>query len=167
MGLVGHDKRFLELTTGTPGSTHDARLLRHCSLFRKICNGGGIPNKSASLGNVGEISLITIGDSAFPRLPQLIKTCNQNTRDPIEEYFSKKLYSARVVTENTLRHARGCWRLMYKKCECKLYNVKYVIMIATVLHNICIYRNDTCNPRWRLEVENFGLGSLETQRWEG
>ena len=28
---------------------------------------------------------------------------------------------------------------------------------------ILIYRN---NPRWRLEVENFGLGSLETQRWE-
>ena len=40
-------------------------------------------------------------------------------------------------------------------------------MTAAVLHNIFIYRNDTCNPRWRLEVENFGLGSLETQRWEG
>ena len=34
----------------TPGSTHDARLLRHCSLFRTICNGGGIPNKSVTLG---------------------------------------------------------------------------------------------------------------------
>ena len=28
---------------------------------------------------------------------------------------------------------------------------------------ILIYRN---NPRWRLELEKFGLGSLETQRWE-
>ena len=76
MGLVGHNKHFLHLTTGAPGSTHDARLLRHCSLFRIICNGGGIPNKSVSLGNAGEIPLITIGDSAFPQLTWLIKTFN-------------------------------------------------------------------------------------------
>ena len=40
-------------------------------------------------------------------------------------------------------------------------------MAAAVLRNICIYQNDPCNPRWRLEVEDFGLRSLETQRWEG
>ena len=34
----------------TPGSTHDARLLRHCSLFCTICNGGGMPVKCVSLG---------------------------------------------------------------------------------------------------------------------
>ena len=33
-------------------------------------------------------------------------------------------------------------------------------MAAVVLHNICIYRSDPCNPCWR-------LGSLKTQRWEG
>ena len=40
-------------------------------------------------------------------------------------------------------------------------------MAAAVLHNICIYRNNPCNPRWRLEVENFGFGRLEAQRLEG
>ena len=40
-------------------------------------------------------------------------------------------------------------------------------MEVAVLDNICIYRNDPCNPHWRHEVENFGLGSLETLRWEG
>ena len=40
-------------------------------------------------------------------------------------------------------------------------------MAAAVLHNICIYRNNPCNPRWRLDVENFGLGRLEAQRLEG
>ena len=65
MSPVGHNKRFLQLVTGAPRSTHDGRLLKHCT----ICNGGGIPNKSVSLGNAGEIPLVTIGDSAFPRLP--------------------------------------------------------------------------------------------------
>ena len=66
MGLAGHNKCFLSLATGVPGSTHDARLLIHCFLFRTICNGGGIPSKSVSLGNAGEIPFITIGNSVFP-----------------------------------------------------------------------------------------------------
>ena len=103
MGFVGHSKRFLHLTTGAPWSTHDVRLLRHCSLFHTICNGGGIPSKSVSLGNANEIPLITIGHGTFSRLPCLPS---------------------------------------YKKCKCKLYNVRYVIMAVAVLHNICIYQND-------------------------
>ena len=142
MGLVGHNKRFLHLTSGAPGSTHDARLLTHCSLLRTICNGGGIPNKSVSLMNAGEIPLITIGDSKFPRLPWLIKAFNKNTRDPKEKYFNKNLCSARVVTESSQGMLKGRCRLTYKKCECKLYNVWYAIMTAAVLHNICVYRND-------------------------
>ena len=66
MGLDGQNKPFLHLTTCAPGSTHDACLLRHCSLFRTKCNGGGIPNKSVSLGIAGEKPLITIGESVFP-----------------------------------------------------------------------------------------------------
>ena len=62
---------------------------------------------------------------------------------------------------------KGRWGLTHKKCECKLYNARYVTMAAAVLHNICIYRNDPCNHSRRLKGENFGLGSLETQRWEG
>ena len=40
-------------------------------------------------------------------------------------------------------------------------------MAAVVLHNICIFRNDPCKPRWRLEVDNFELHNFETQRGEG
>ena len=124
MGLVGHNKRFLYLTTDAPGSSHVARLMRHCSLFCTICNDGGVSNKSLSLGNAGEIPLITIGDSAFPRLPWLIKAFNENTRHPKEKYFNKKLCSAKVVTENACAMPKCRWQLTYKKCECKLRNVR-------------------------------------------
>ena len=43
----------------------------------------------------------------FLDYPQLIKTFNENTRDPIELYFNKKLSSARVVTENTYAMLKG------------------------------------------------------------
>ena len=71
-----------------------------------------------------------------------------------------------MVTENAYGMLKGRWQLTYKKCECKLYNVRCVIMAAAVLHNICIDRNDPYILGWRLKVENFGLGNLETQRWE-
>ena len=37
--LISHNKRFLHLFTGAPGSTHDARLLRCSFLFHRIANG--------------------------------------------------------------------------------------------------------------------------------
>ena len=39
MELVGYIKRFLNLTAGAPGSTHDARFLRNTDLFKQIVNG--------------------------------------------------------------------------------------------------------------------------------
>ena len=162
MGLVGFNKRFLHLTTGAPGSTHDARLLRHSALFQKIVNDDAIPNKAIDLGDAGVIPLVTIGDSAFPRLPWLIKGFNENTRDPKERYFNKKLCSARVA----YGMMKGRWRLLYKKCECKLYNIKYVIMAGVVLHNLCIHMDGPCKPRWKLIVEDFELIDQQVTRQE-
>ena len=45
MELIEHNKRFLDLTTGVPGSIHDARLRQHSTLFQEISRGNIIPNK--------------------------------------------------------------------------------------------------------------------------
>ena len=158
MGLVGYNKRFLHSTTGAPGSTHDARLLHHTILFREITNGAGIRNKCINLGDAGEIPLVTIGDSAYPRLQWLVKGYNENTR-----HEKKDIALFQQKTENAYGMLKdGRWRLIYKKCECKFYNVKYVIM-ARVLHNICIHRSDPCKPRWRLDVDHLELVDIQTE----
>lgn len=41
-------------------------------------------------------------------------------------------------------------------------------MAAILLHNICMYKNDPCKPRWKLDVEqlelvNHGTLQLETR----
>ena len=36
MGLISYNKRFLYAAVGAPGSTHDSRLLKNCSLYKKI-----------------------------------------------------------------------------------------------------------------------------------
>ena len=82
MGVVGYNKRFLNLTAGASGSTHDARFLRNTGLFKQILNGKGLPEKTVDLGDeYGKIPLVTIGDSTFARFPWLLKNFNCNTND--------------------------------------------------------------------------------------
>ena len=91
MGLIGHDKSFLHLTTGAPGGIHDACLLRHSTLFQEISRGSITPNNGINLRDASEIPLVTIGDSTFPRSQWLIKSFNENTWDQKERYFNKRL----------------------------------------------------------------------------
>ena len=35
MGLVSYNKRFLDVTVGAPGSTHDSRFLKYTNVFKK------------------------------------------------------------------------------------------------------------------------------------
>ena len=99
----------MHLTTGAPGSIHDARLLRYSALSKDIQRGGGIPNKSIILGDFGEIPLVTIGDTVFPRLEQLLKCFSENTPNLKKRYDNLKLCSARVVTENAYGMLKGRW----------------------------------------------------------
>ena len=74
IGLVGHNKQFLAATVNAPGFTHDARLLKSTEVFKGILDGKVLPNKSINLGEkFGEIPLMTVGDSAFPRYAWLVK----------------------------------------------------------------------------------------------
>ena len=149
MGFVGYNKRFLYAGVGAPGSTHDARLLKSSS----IINGGAIPERKIHLGIFGEIPLVTIGDSAFPRFPWLIKTNNENMQDQQQKYFNKRLCGARVVTENAYGMLKGRFRILFKQTECRMRNLKNVIMACILLHNMCIEINDPCKPRLNFEVK--------------
>ena len=157
LGLVGYNKRFLYAVVGEPGSTHDARLLKESSIFHKILKGDVLPDRDISLGDFGYVSLATVGDSAFPQFSWLIKGYNEITHDMQQRYSNKRLCGARVVTENAYGILKRRWRILYKKTECRLFNLRYVIMGCIALHNLCIGLADPSGPRWKLEVQEFAL----------
>ena len=82
LALTSCSKRFLYAEIGAPGSTHDARTLKESSFFDEVLSGRALPDQKINLGGFGDIPLVTIGDSAFPRFSWLIKCYNENTRDP-------------------------------------------------------------------------------------
>ena len=157
LALTSYNKRFLYAAVGAPGSTHDARMLKESSFFDEILSGRALPDRKINLGDYGDIPLVTIGDSAFPRFSWLLKCYNENTRDPKQRYYNKSLCSARVVSEHTYGMLKGRWRFLYKKTEAQPANLRYIIMACIALHNLCIAENDPCQPRWQLEVEQLDL----------
>lgn len=105
----------------------------------------------------GDIPFTTVGDSAFPRYSWLMKPYNENTTDARKRHLNKRLCSATVVSEHAYGMLKGRWRILYKKTECTLKNIRHVILACIALHNICIARDDPCKPRWRLQIEKLHL----------
>ena len=138
IGLIGHNKRFLYLTTGAPGSTHDARLLRHTTIFHPIENYVDIPNKTIDLGEAGEIPLITPGDSAFSSLTWLIKGFNKNTCDSKERYLNKEMHFASTLCIHTLcihtdDPCKSSWKISVENLE--LLINQFVIKKVEILNS--------------------------------
>ena len=67
LGLVSHNKRFLYAAVGASGGTHDRHLFKSAPKYSEIIGISLIPVHKAALGNIGEIPLVTIGDTALPR----------------------------------------------------------------------------------------------------
>ena len=157
LGLVSYNEKFLYCVVRAPGITHDARMLRNSAIYQNIVTGHTIPDRVIDLGEHGKIPLVTVGDTAFPKHTRLIKIFREDTSDRKEKYFNKKLYSARVVCENAYDMLKGHFRILYKKIECRLFNLKYIVMASIMLHNLCIDVSDPCLPRLSLHVKNINL----------
>ena len=140
--------------------------MKESSIFHKILKGDILLDRVISLGDFGYVPLVTVGDSAFPQFSWLIKGYNENTRDKQQRYFNKRLCGARVVTENAYGILKGRWCILYKKTECRLFYLRYVIMACIALHNLCIELADPCQPRWKLEVQKLALIRKQLHREE-
>ena len=132
-------------------------MLCGTSLYEKIISGNIIPDKRTTLGDFGNIPLVTIRDTTFPKQAWLLKGYSEDTRDPKQRYFNTKICSARVVTENAYGMLKGKFRILYKKTEGQLKNLKYVIMACVMLHNLCISVRDPHLRCWRLQVKQLDL----------
>ena len=123
LALTSNNKRFLIEAVEAPGSTHDASMLKQSSFFDKGLSARAFPDRKINLGDFGNIPLVTIGDSAFPRFSWLIKCCNESTTDLQQCHFNRMFCSARIVLENTYRMLKGRWRFLYKKTEAQPENL--------------------------------------------
>ena len=92
--VVGADLLFLDVATGFPGSSHDARNLRNTSLFRKS-ESREILSKPEDAIKSSKIGPLIVGDGAYPLLPWLLTLFQYGPAlTSHEKKFNKKLSSA-------------------------------------------------------------------------
>ena len=84
-------------------------MLRNSAIYQTTVTGHVIPDRVIDLGKHGQIPLVTVRDTAFPKHAWLIKVFREDKSDRREKYFNKKLCSACVVCEN----AYGMWAFPY------------------------------------------------------
>lgn len=132
-GVVDHEKRFIDVFCGEPGSLHDARLLRRSALYSKILNNPEF---------IGEDFLL--GDSAYPNLHWIVTPFQDNgflTEN--QRLFNKQVSSKRVVVENAFGLLKGRFRRLLDLGNMDLQLCSKIILSCCILHNLCL--NDDLN----------------------
>lgn len=141
-GVVDADGKFIDVSTGWPGSIHDARVLRLSSLYRLAENNSILMEPVRRINGVSVRPLL-IGDSAYPLLPWLVGPyphSRQLNRD--QSKYNKVLNKTRVIVERAFGKLKCRWRCLLKPLEENTSKVPRTILACCILHNICILRGD-------------------------
>lgn len=165
--IVGSNLKFLDISTGFPGSMHDARVLRRTNLFARAQNEEILVLPTANISGE-EVKPLLLADGAYPPLRWLLKPYPHHhnlTRE--ERNFNKRLSASRSSVERAFGLLKVRWRCLLKPLEHLLENIPDVIIACCVLHNICqdngeeIHRND--RDLLRIIVNNEGRVANQEQ----
>ena len=116
-GFADASFKLLDVSTGYPGSIHDARILRLSKLKREIDQGTWLNAPSKRIGG-SEVGPLLVGDSAYPLSVWLMKPFKQiPTVTESQLRFNRALSQARVVIEQAFGILKGRWRCLYKPLE--------------------------------------------------
>lgn len=147
-GVVDSTGLFLSVSTGYPGSLHDARVLRLSQIFDATENDLILTEPTADINGTIVCPLI-VGDSAYPLKPWLLCPFKDNgALNREQKKFNEELSKARIVSEHAYGFRKGRWRVLQKRLDEDNDRIPDTIIACSILHNICIIRGD------RYEIDN-------------
>ncbi|CAM5157009.1 unnamed protein product [Natator depressus] len=130
--LVDHKGCFTNINVGWPGKVHDARIFRNSGLFKQLQEGTYFPDLKITTGDV-EMPIVTLGDSAYPLLPWLMKPYT-GSLDSSKEQFNYRLSKCRMVVECAFGCLKAHWRCLLTRLDLSTTNIPIVIAACCVLH---------------------------------
>jgi len=94
-------------------------------------------------------NLHIISDAAFPLLTWVMKPYPiSNDMSLAQRNFNYRLSSARMTVENSFGRLKGRWRILLKRADQSLENMKNIIKACLILHNLCEIGDQTFYPEW-------------------
>jgi len=135
MAVCDHRKKFIYTHSDSPGSSHDANVLRSSELGTKLTEDRLFVNEEHHL----------LGDSAYPLLPGLIVPFRDNGHlSPSQTRFNTVHSTARSVVERAFGLLKGKFRRLKGLDVTRTDLAPVIIDAACVLHNICLMM-DKCD----------------------
>lgn len=142
-GICDGNLKFLSMSTGFPGSVHDARILRNTWVFREANRQQILTTPTFQLNGTTCIKPYLVGDAAYPLADWLIKPFPQvQNMDNQQQLFNLALSQARVSIERAFGVLKGRWRILLGKVNLEPSFASDVVIACSVLHNICQERNE-------------------------
>ena len=164
MAMVDAKYRIIWASAGFAGNAHDSIIFQATDIYAEIAGGHKLLSIAQSEGNV-DIPPLILGDSAFPFHTWLMKPYGNPILTPEQRYY--RLSRARMVTERAYGKLKGRWRVLSRKCESKVENVKAITLACVVLHNVCIAKGDVTLRQWDMRYDpatNKRRSTEEVQR---
>ncbi|KAG9277982.1 putative nuclease HARBI1 [Astyanax mexicanus] len=134
--VCDHQAKFLDVFIGFPGSVHDARVLRHSTLYRQAT----FPPRGYMI----------LGDGGYPCISQpiaLITPFKKPVRGEERVAFNRHHARARSIIERAFGMLKTRWRSIFLHAqEVNPRFVPEVIAACVTLHNICMGAGDVVQP---------------------
>ena len=153
---------FMNISTGWPGSIHDARVLRLSRIFREIEN-GTILTRPVEVINGTNVRPLILGDPAYPLRPWLMTAFpTTGALTVAQQRFNYRLSKACVIIEHAFGKLRSLWRCLLKQLENSTDRVPKTIITCCILHNICIHMDDLLDE----DEDNDNDDDSDDDDWE-
>lgn len=130
--VVDNNLLIISAYTGWPGCTHDARVLRNSSLYKKAEEGQAVIQNHHILA-----------DNAYPLRNWLISPFkNYGHLTPQQRRYNTKLSSARQSVERCFGHLKGMFRRLKEVTLHDPSKIAKLIIAGCILHNLCVIHSD-------------------------
>lgn len=140
-GIVDASGAYLSVSTGFPGSMHDAHVLR-LSNFCSLAEEKRILTMSCMDINGTQIRPLMLGNSAYPLKSWLMRPFQDNgALTATHRHFNMELSKVRIVVEHGFGQTKARWRCLDKRID-KDTKIPHTVTAFCVLQNICILMND-------------------------
>ena len=144
-GVIDASGSYLSLSTGFPGSMHDARVLRLSNLYSAAEERRILTTPCMEINGL-QIRPLILGDSTYPIKPWLMRPFQDNgALTPDKRNFNKELSQSRIVAEHGFGQTKGRWRSLDKRIDEKTRRIPDTITACCVLNNTCILLRDNCD----------------------
>ena len=99
------------------------------------------------------MTIVILGDSAYPRFPWLLVPYAGTSLSPDQLQFNLTHSSTRIIIENAFGQLKGRFRLISNQVDIATCKVAQIVVACCTLHNFCLNEKEAFPDEWLIADE--------------